>query len=104
MSMGDRVDAPEEVALLDTAQAAAYLNVTPRLIRRFVEERRVTVCKVGRFNRFRKEDLEAIIKLVPARASSEQAPLRPLSIEGVEDDDPIMRLVTGRRDVTRASP
>jgi excisionase family DNA binding protein len=46
-------------ALLDIAQAADRLGVTPRFMRRLVFERRVPYIKVGKFVRFEPADLEA---------------------------------------------
>ena len=49
-----RPDAP-----LDIAQAAKYLNVTERFMRRIVAERRIAFFRVGRLLRFRAQDLDA---------------------------------------------
>ena len=51
----------EEDSLLTIAQAAQYLNVTERFIRRLVAERRVVYHKLGKFVRFRREDLDAFL-------------------------------------------
>lgn len=40
------------------AEAAAYLNVSPRFIRRLVAQGRIARVKVGRFNRFEVADLD----------------------------------------------
>lgn len=40
-------------------EAAVYLNVTPRFMRRLVSERRIAFHKVGALLRFRVEDLDA---------------------------------------------
>jgi len=45
---------------LDVAEAAAYLRVTPRWMRQRVADRSVRFYKVGRFVRFRREDLDAL--------------------------------------------
>lgn len=45
--------------LLDVAQAAERLGVTPRFVRRLVFERRVAYIKVGKYVRFELTDLEA---------------------------------------------
>ena len=45
-------------ALLDIEGAAEQLNVSPRFIRRLVEERRVPFYKVGKFVRFDPKDLD----------------------------------------------
>jgi excisionase family DNA binding protein len=47
---------------LDLAQAAAYLNVSERFVRRLVAERRIAFHKVGHFLRFRAEDLDAFLE------------------------------------------
>ena len=49
-----RPDAP-----LDIEQAALYLNVTKRVMRRLVSERRIAFHRVGRLLRFRVADLDA---------------------------------------------
>jgi len=49
-----RPDAP-----LDIEQAAKYLNVTERFMRRLVAERRIAFHRVGRLLRFRAQDLDA---------------------------------------------
>ena len=45
----------------DLAEAASYLNVNVRYVRRLVAERRVRYLKVGRLLRFRVEDLETFL-------------------------------------------
>lgn len=54
--------------LLDTFEAAEYLGVSERWIRRAVAERQVPFVKVGRFVRFSTDDLNAYIerRRVPA--------------------------------------
>ena len=52
----------ESSALLDKAEAAAYLNTTERHIQRLWAERRITAVKVGRKVRFRMVDLDAWIE------------------------------------------
>ena len=47
---------------LTLAQAAAYLNVSERFVRRLVAERRIVFHKVGHFLRFRAEDLDAFLE------------------------------------------
>lgn len=44
--------------LLTIEQAAERLNVTPRFIRRLIAQRRIDYHKVGKFIRFRPEDLD----------------------------------------------
>lgn len=46
---------------LTIAQAAAYLNVSERYIRRLRAERRVAVVKYGRTYRFLRRDLDAFL-------------------------------------------
>lgn len=50
-----------EPALLTPAEAAQYLNVTERWIRRAVAERRIDFVKVGKLLRFRREDLALFV-------------------------------------------
>lgn len=47
---------------LDISEAAAYLNVSDRYVRRLVAERRVPYLKVGRLVRFRPEDLDSYLE------------------------------------------
>ena len=47
---------------LTLAQAAAYLNVSERFVRRLVAERRIAFHKVGHFLRFRADDLDAFLE------------------------------------------
>jgi excisionase family DNA binding protein len=49
-------------APLTLADAAAYLNVTERYMRRLVAERRIPFFKVGRLLRFAATDLEAYLE------------------------------------------
>jgi excisionase family DNA binding protein len=48
--------------LLDVNQVAARMCVTPRFIRRLVEERRIPFCRLGKFVRFDPADIEAWIE------------------------------------------
>jgi len=54
-------------SLLDTTAAAERLGVTERWVRRAVAERRLPFVKVGRYVRFRPDDLDRYIErqLVP---------------------------------------
>jgi excisionase family DNA binding protein len=45
--------------LLDADEVAERLGVSPRFVRRLVEERRIPFCKVGKFVRFRPTDVRA---------------------------------------------
>lgn len=63
-SVENTVCSADTATYLTQDQAAAYLNVTPRLIRRMSQEGRLVVTKVGRFNRYTKEDLDAATKRV----------------------------------------
>jgi excisionase family DNA binding protein len=47
---------------LTLTQAAAYLNVSERFVRRLVAERRIAFHKVGHFLRFRSADLDAFLE------------------------------------------
>lgn len=62
------LDTGTEKTLLDVPAAAARLGVTERWIRRAVAERRLPFVKVGRYVRFRPDDLDRYIaaQLVPA--------------------------------------
>ncbi len=92
--VADRSDAKVpglEVRYLTSEQAATYLGVTPRFIRRLVEDAKVTVRKVGRYNRFCREDLDDAVVTVPARSNSD-GDTRPLA-----DDDPILQVLSSKR-------
>ena len=45
--------------LLDADEVAERLGVNPRFVRRLVEERRIPFCKLGKFVRFRPNDVRA---------------------------------------------
>ncbi|MFN2506431.1 MAG: helix-turn-helix domain-containing protein [Acidimicrobiales bacterium] len=47
---------------LTIAEAAEYLNVTERFMRRIVAERRVAYHKLGKFVRFRRPDLDEFVQ------------------------------------------
>jgi excisionase family DNA binding protein len=49
------------MALLTADQAAEYLNVTPRFVRRLTSERRVPFVRLGRHVRFDTRDLDEFI-------------------------------------------
>ena len=53
---------PDHEPPLSIEQAAAYLNVEVRWMRRAVFERRLPYYKVGRYIRFRREDLEEFLR------------------------------------------
>ena len=53
--------APGQGRPLTLPEAATYLNVTERYMRRLVTERRITYFKVGRLLRFSTEDLDAFL-------------------------------------------
>lgn len=78
-----------EVKYLDAHQAAAYLNVGPRFIRRLVEERRVTVRKVGKFSRFTREDLDAAVAIQPPIDATTAKRIA----SKVNEDDPVAMVV-----------
>ncbi len=48
--------------ILTVDEAAAYLNVTSRFVRRLVAERRVSYLKVGRLVRFDTKDLDEFLR------------------------------------------
>lgn len=60
LTAGERGLAHGQV-LFDVAEAASYLGVKERLIRRLVAQRRVAYVKVGRFVRFKRADLDAYV-------------------------------------------
>lgn len=47
--------------LLTVDEAAKYLTVTPRFVRRLIEERRIPKVKLGKFVRIHRDDLDAFI-------------------------------------------
>lgn len=47
---------------LRPAEAAEYLQITERYLRRLCTERRITVIKIGRQSRFRVADLDAFLR------------------------------------------
>lgn len=47
--------------LLTVDQAAEYLTVTPRFVRRLIEERRIPFVKLGKFVRLQTTDLDEFI-------------------------------------------
>ncbi len=46
------------MALLDIDGTAAYLNVSPRFIRRLIAQRRIDYLKIGKFVRFNQRELD----------------------------------------------
>jgi len=48
-----------ELQLLDVNEVAVRLSVTPRFIRRLVDERRIPFCKLGKFVRFDQAEIAA---------------------------------------------
>lgn len=48
-------------ALLAVNQVADRMSVSPRFVRRLVEERRIPFCKLGKFVRFDPVDIDAWI-------------------------------------------
>lgn len=54
-------DSAAGTELLDVAQAANYLTVSERFVRRLVAERRVPFVKLGKFVRFYRADLDAFV-------------------------------------------
>jgi excisionase family DNA binding protein len=47
--------------LIDIDQVAARLGVTPRFVRRLVDERRIPFHKIGKFVRFDPADIDSYI-------------------------------------------
>jgi excisionase family DNA binding protein len=60
--MSHRDTAPSRAPLLDVSEAAHYLGVTPRFIRRLVAERRIAFIKLGRHLRFDATDLDEFVE------------------------------------------
>lgn len=52
---------PRRDPLLDLPQAADYLGVRPRMVRRLVAERRIPFTRVGRHIRLRQSDLDSYL-------------------------------------------
>jgi len=61
---------------LNLLQAARYLNVNERYVRRLVAERRIPFLKVGRLLRFRPRDLEEYLVACEVRAAHPHPLLR----------------------------
>lgn len=59
--------------LLDIAQAAERLNVTPRFVRRLIAERRIDYLKIGKFIRFHPTDLDTWIEHQRIQHTSHEA-------------------------------
>ena len=62
---------------LTLPEAAAYLNVTERYMRRLVTDRRIPYFKVGRLLRFSAEDLDAFLEAGRIEPSSAHPLLAP---------------------------
>jgi excisionase family DNA binding protein len=60
--------ADRNAPLLDTAEVAEALSVTPRRVRRLVAERRIPFVKVGRFVRFEPGELDAWLQQLRVHA------------------------------------
>ena len=58
MSENHELDKP---ILFEIDQAADYLNVSVRMIRRMVEEKRVAYIKIGKLIRIDKRDIDAYL-------------------------------------------
>ena len=52
----------DDGALMDIDEVAERLSVSPRFVRRLVEERRITFLKIGRHVRFDRSDVERWIE------------------------------------------
>lgn len=55
--------------LMTPAEAAEYLHVPERFIRRLIAERRVTYSKVGKYVRLKRRDLDAFVEAGRVEAS-----------------------------------
>ena len=60
--MSTKTTSPIPNALLDVNQVAERLCVSPRFVRRLIDERRVPFCKLGKFVRFDPADIDAWIQ------------------------------------------
>lgn len=76
---------------LNTDQAARYLNVTPRYIKRLREDRRIQVTKVGKYNRYTREALDA------ATSTDPPPPDDAVGQASISSDDAILAAVTASR-------
>lgn len=61
-SVSDARAAERGAELIDVADAARYLGITEAFVRRLVLERRIRYYKLGKFVRFRAEDLDAFVE------------------------------------------
>ena len=59
MTHTSNISPPSDLQLLDVDQIADRLGVTPRFIRRLVDERRIPFCKLGKFVRFDAAEIAA---------------------------------------------
>lgn len=73
-----------EVKYLTTDQAAVYLGVTERMIRRLADDGRLVVSKVGKYRRFTREALDGAVEVV-------RLPGTPTTSSTVPADDPVAR-------------
>lgn len=74
--MNDPKRPTERGRLFDVPAAAAYLDVSPRFIRRLIAERRLAFVKLGRHVRFDIDDLDAFIdsgRVLPVEARGVRA-------------------------------
>lgn len=69
---------PTEDRLLDSGQAAAYLGVTERWLRRAVDERRFAHIKLGKHLRFKRSVLDAYVEANTRPAQSR--PVEPAEV------------------------
>lgn len=70
MSDGVRTARPEVRPLVTVQEAAEFLNVSVRFVRRLIAEHRVAVVRLGRHVRLAASDLEAYV------TTSRQEPVR----------------------------
>ncbi|MBM4056400.1 MAG: helix-turn-helix domain-containing protein [Planctomycetes bacterium] len=59
--MDEKVFKINEGGLMDMKQAAAYLAIKVSTLYQFCMRREIPVVKIGRLNRFRRQDLDAFI-------------------------------------------
>lgn len=60
----------DEPRFLDGSQVCELLSITPRHLRRLVEERRIPVTRVGRLLRYERDEIERWIERNTRRAQA----------------------------------
>jgi excisionase family DNA binding protein len=61
-TLDDRRQRVTETPLMTKAEAAAYMRVTPRTLDRWVKAGRLARYRVGSTTRFKRADLDALVK------------------------------------------